>query len=208
MHFRCRIVQRLTAAGLQNLSQCRKTGRIFVPDIPAEQNGCGDLGTVFPRQLAQLCRHLLCAREQAQIARDHRGAVVAKSDRDRRQSCQHRAHETLFRGVEGIELVNEDRTVFQKSRQLAPCKGIFEPCRRQFEAVGRVHASMRQQGLIALENQRQLCQLAALRAAVLRKGGQLVAGQACALQLVDGLGRHLTERRTPAVAVVIVDIVL
>ena len=71
-----------------------------------------------------------------------------------------------------------------------------------------VHAGARQQRLVALKDQRQLAQLAALGAAVPGQLCQLCAGKPGTLQLVDGLGRHLAEGCAAAVAVVVMHIVL
>ena len=207
-HFGGGHVQRRAAAGLQNLSQCRQSGSLFVPDIPAQEHRRGDLGSVFPRQLPQLGGDLLCPREKAQIPRRQGGAVVAQSHRDRRQSRQHRPHETFLGRIEGVELVDEHLPLLQKGGQCAPGEGIFQPDRRQLQPVGRIHAGAGQQGLVALEDQRQLCQFAAFGPAVLGEGGQLPARKPRALQFVDGLGRHLAERCAPAVAVVVVYMIL
>ena len=67
---------------------------------------------------------------------------------------------------------------------------------------------MGQQRFIPLEDEGQLAEFAALRAAVPGQRIELLSGKARALELVNGLRRHLAERRRAAVAVVIVHIVL
>ena len=207
VHFRGSF-QRLTAAGLQQLGHCCKAGSICVPPVPAQKFRCGRFTAVFAGQLPQLHGHLLGSGKQAGIPRHQWGTVVAQGHRHGGQRRQQGPQQPLFRRVEGIEFVNEQFPVLQKLRQAAPGQGRFQPVRRQFQPIGRVHAGARQQGLIALQDQRQFGQLAALGAAVLGQVCQLFAGQARALQLVDGLRCHLAEGRTAPVAVVVVHLVL
>ena len=107
-----------------------------------------------------------------------------------------------------VELVDEDLPLLQKSRHCAAGQRLFEPRSGQLQPVGGVHATAGEQGLVALKDQGQLPQLAALGPAAFGKVGQLLAGQARALELVDGLGGHLAERCAPPVAVVVMDVFL
>ena len=176
--------------------------------VAAQQLRHCRISTVFAGQLPQLCGHLLCAGKKPHIPRHHGRTVVAQGHRDGGQRRQHRAHQPLFGCVEGIELVNEHFPLPQKVRQFAPGKSGFQPVSRQLQPVGGVHAGARQQRLVALKDQRQLAQLAAFRPAVRRKLCQLCAGKAGTFQLIDGLGRHLAESRTAAVAVIVVHMIL
>ena len=176
--------------------------------IPAQQLRHGHLGAAPAGQLAQLCRHLLCPREKAHIPRDEGGAVVAESHRHGGQRGQQRTHQPLFRGVEGVELVDEHLPAAQKLRQSSPGKGVLEAGRSQREAVGGVHARPGQQGLVALKDEGQLAELCAVCAALLRQRIEPLAREARALQLVDGLRSHLAEGSRAAVAIVIMDVVL
>ena len=176
--------------------------------VAAQQFRRGRFGSAFARQLTQLHGHLLCAGKQPRIPGDHRRTVITQGHCDGRQSGQHRAHQPLFGGVEGIELVDEHLPLPQKLRQLTPGKGSFQSGGRQFQTVGGVHAGAGQQGLVALKDQRQLGQFPAFRTAGRCQPGQLFARKARAFQLVDGLGGHLAEGRTAAVAVVVMHVVL
>ena len=198
----------LTGAGLQQLRHSGKTGGVPVAQVSAQKLRHCRFGPVFAGQLAQLRRHLLCAGKQPHLPRHHGRAVVTQSHRNCGQRRQHRAHQPLFGGVEGVEFVNEHLPLPQKVRQFAPGKGSFQPGRRQLQPVGGVHAGARQQRLVALKDQRQFAQLAALGAAVPGQLCQLCAGKPGALQLVDGLGRHLAEGCAAAVAVVVMHVVL
>ncbi len=73
----------------------------------------------FCGQLAQLRRHLLGPGEQAQVPGPQGGAVVAEGHRHGGQAPAG-PQQPLFGGVEGIELVDEDRPVPQKLRQSRP----------------------------------------------------------------------------------------
>ena len=163
---------------------------------------------VFPGQLAQLCRHLLGPGEQTQIFRLQRGSVIAQGHRYHRQCRQHGPHQPLFGGVERIKFIYKDRPVPQKLRQLSCRQCRFQPVGSQLQPVRRVHAGVGQQRFIPLEDEGQLAEFAALRAAVPGQRIELLSGKARALELVNGLRRHLAERRRAAVAVVIVHIVL
>ena len=176
--------------------------------VAAQQLRHYRISTVFAGQLPQLCGHLLCAGKKPHIPRHHGRTVVAQGHRDGGQRRQHRAHQPLFGCVEGIELVNKHLPLPQKVRQFAPGKSSFQPVSRQLQPVGGVHAGARQQRFVPLKDQCQLAQLAAFRPAVRRKLCQLCAGKAGTFQLVDGLGRHLAEGRTAAVAVVVMHMIL
>ena len=207
-HFVRRGIQRRADPCFQQLRHRRKAGGGGMAQIPPQQFGGGHLGPVFPGQLAELHRHLLCAGEKAHVTGEEGRAVVAEGHGHAGQRGQHGPQQPLFWRVEGIELVDEHFPPPQKSRHLSPRQRLFEPGTGQFQPVGGVHAAAEQQRLVALEDQRQFAQLPALGPAALGQLRQPGAGQARALQLVDGLGRHLAESRTPAVAVVIADIVL
>ena len=199
---------RVALARRQQPGRCREAGGIGVAHVPAQQLRHGHLGAAPAGQLAQLCRHLLCTREKAHIPRDEGGAVVAKGHRHGGQRGQQRTHQPLFRGVEGVELVDEHLPAAQKLRQSSPGKGVLEAGRSQREAVGGVHARPGQQGLVALKDEGQLAELCAVRAALLRQRIEPLAREARALQLVDGLRSHLAEGGRAAVAIVIMDVVL
>ena len=134
--------------------------------IPPQQFRRSHLCAVFACQLAQLRRHLLCTREQFQIAGLHGCAVLAQCHRHGGQGGQHRAHQPLLGCVEGVELVNEHLTLAQRVRQLVPGKRGFQTVSRQLQTVGGVHAGARQQAFVALKDECQLAQLCALGAAV------------------------------------------
>ena len=207
-HLVRRRFQRCTGAGLQQRSHCRKAGGLGVPQVPPEQLGRSHLGPIFAGQLAQLRGHLLGPRKQAHIAGHERCPIVAQGHRHPGQSGQQRPQQPLFGRVEGIELVDEDLPLLQKSRHCAASQRLFEPRSGQLQPVGGVHAAAGEQGLVALKDQGQLPQFAALGSAAFGKVGQLLAGQARALELVDGLGGHLAERCAPPVAVVVMDVFL
>ena len=200
--------QNIAAARFQQLShRCQRRG-VFVAQVPAQQLRRRHLGPVFAGQLAQLRRHLLRAREEPQIPRGQRRTVVAQGHRHRGQAGKQSPQQPLFGRVEGIEFVDEDGPPLQKGGHPSFGEGTFQPGRCQFQPVGWVHAGVGEQGLIPLENHCQLAELAALGPAVLGQGVQLLAGKPGALELVDGLGGHLAEGRTAAVAVVVMDVVL
>ena len=200
--------RRGAAAGLQQLSQRGKARGVFVAQVPPQQLRRCHLCAVFARQLAQLRRHLLCTGEQFQISGLHGCAVLAQRHRHGGQSGQHRAHQPLFRRVEGVELVNEHLALAQKVRQLVPGKRGFQTVGRQLQTVGGVHAGARQQAFVALKDERQLSKLCALGAAVPGKLLQLLPGKPGAFQLVDGLCRHLAKGCAAPVAVVVVHVIL
>ena len=89
-----------------------------------------------------------------------------------------------------------------------PGQCFLQPGSGQLQPVRGVHAAAGQQGLVALKDEGQLTELTALGPAGTGQLCQLPAGKARALQLVDGLSRHLAKGRTAPVAVIIVDIVL
>ena len=198
----------LTGTGLQQFRHSGKAGGVPVAQVCAQKLRHCRFGPVFAGQLAQLRRHLLCAGKQPHLPRHHGGTVVTQGHRDRGQRRQHRAHQPLFGGVEGVKFVNEHLPLPQKVRQLAPGKGSFQPGRRQLQPVRGVHTGARQQRFVALKDQRQFAQLAALGAAIPGQLCQLCAGKPGTFQLVDGLGRHLAEGCTAAVAVVVMHVVL
>ena len=94
--------------------------------VAAQQLRHCRISTVFAGQLPQLCGHLLCAGKKPHIPRHHGRTVVAQGHRDGGQRRQHRAHQPLFGGIEGIKFVNEYLPLPQKVRQLAPGKGGFQ----------------------------------------------------------------------------------
>ena len=200
--------QGFAAAGLQKLGHGGKAGGVFVAQVAPQQLRRGHLGAAFSGQLPQLCGHLLGTGEQPHIPGHHGRTVVAQGHRHGGQGCQHRTHQPLFGGIEGVEFVNEHLPPLQELRQFTPGKSCFQPVGGQFQTVGRVHAGARQQRFISLKDHGQLAQLRALRAAVLGQRVELLAGKARAFQLVDGLSGHLAEGRAAAVAVVIMHVVL
>ena len=94
------------------------------------------------------------------------------------------------------------------ARLLASGQCFLQPGSGQLQPVRGVHAAAGQQGLVALKDEGQLTELTALGSAGTGQLCQLPAGKARALQLVDGLGRHLAEGRTAAVAVVVMHMIL
>ena len=176
--------------------------------IPAQQFRHGHFSAVPAGQLAQLGRHLLRAGEKAHVPRHERGAVVAEGHRHGGQRGQQSAHQPLFRGVEGVELVDKDGPVPQELRQFAPGQCGLEAGCGQLQPVGGVHACPGQQGLVALKDEGQFAELGAVGAAVLRQLIELLARETRALELVDGLGGHLAEGGRAAVAVIVMDVVL
>ena len=176
--------------------------------VPAQQFRHGHRSAVPASQLAQLRRHLLRAGEKAHVPRHERGAVVAEGHRHGGQRGQQSAHQPLFRGVEGVELVDEDSPVPQELRQFAPGQCGLEAGCGQLQPVGGVHACPGQQGLVALKDEGQFAELGAVGAAVLRQFIELLARETRALELVDGLGSHLAEGGRAAVAVIVMDVVL
>ena len=200
--------QRFTAACFQQAGHSRQRRGILMAEVFPQQLRHGYFRPVFPGQLAQLCRHLLGPGEQTQIFRLQRGPVIAQGHRYQGQCRQHGPHQPLFGGVERIKFIYKDRPVPQKLRQLSRRQCRFQPVGSQLQPVRRVHAGMGQQRFIPLEDEGQLAEFAALRAAVPGQRIELLSGKARALELVNGLRRHLAERRRAAVAVVIVHIVL
>ena len=89
-----------------------------------------------------------------------------------------------------------------------PGQRFLQPGSGQLQPVRGVHAAAGQQGLVALKDEGQLTELTALGSAGTGQLCQLLAGKARALQLIDGLSRHLAKGRTAPVAVIVVDIVL
>ena len=199
---------RVTPARGQQLGRSGEAGGVGMAHIPAQQFRHGHRSAVPAGQLAQLGRHLLRAGEKAHIPRHERGAVVAEGHRHGGQRGQQGAHQPLFRGVEGVELVDKDGPVPQELRQFAPGQCGLEAGCGQLQPVGGVHACPGQQGLVALKDEGQFAELGAVGAAVLRQLIELLTREARALELVDGLGGHLAEGGRAAVAVIVMDIVL
>ena len=204
----CRCGGRLAPAGGQQLFQGRQPGGVLVAQVLPQQQGRGHFGPVLAGQLLQPGPHRLGPREQPQAVRRGGLAVVAQGHRHLGQGGQHGPHQPLLGGVEGIELVDEHRPPLQESGHPPFGPGGFQPGRRQLDPVGGVHAGLLQQGLVALVDQGHLPQAAALGAAALRQPGKGLAGDAGALQLVDGLGRQLAEGGAVPVPVVELDVVL
>lgn len=199
---------RLRGAFFQQAGHRRQTRRLLVTQIFPQQHRHSHLRPVFSGQRAQLRCQLLCPGEQPQIPRLRRGPVIAQSHRHRRTGCQQRPQQTLFGRIEGVELVNKHHPALQKLRHRPPGLCRFQPSGGQLQPVGRVHPCLGKQGLVALVDQGQLTEFGLLRPAALGQVIELCAGDAGTFQLIDGLGCHLAKGSGPAVAVIVLDVVL
>ena len=134
----------------------------------------------------QAVGHRLGTAEQSHPAVTVLGAVAAQADRHIGHR-QHGRQQCPFGGVEGIELVDIDRTTGEKR-----CIQIL---RRQLLAVAGVHGTLGEQSFVGAVDQRKFLQLVPVRPRGTGIVRQRLGRDARAFQFFDGLGRLLAKSR-------------